>query len=89
MENLDLAQIREEINGINEEMLSLFIKRMELSSQVAMYKKAKGLPTLDRKREEDILQHVADSTNDDLREYALNFFRYVMDLGKEYQETLR
>lgn len=89
MENLDLTKIREEINDINEEMLSLFVKRMELSSLVALYKKANGLPTLDRKREEDILQHVADSTNDDIREYALKFFRYVMDLGKEYQETLR
>ena len=51
MDNLNLEEIRKEISAINDEMLALFVKRMELSSQVAAYKKANGLPTLDRKRE--------------------------------------
>ncbi len=89
MENLDLNEIRKEIGAINDEMLALFVKRMELSAQVARYKKANGLPTLDRKREEAILQKVADSTTDEFRQYALEFFRHMMDLSKEYQETLR
>ena len=89
MENLNLEEIRKEISEINDEMLALFVKRMELSSQVAAYKKAKGLPTLDRKREEAILQKVADNTGDELRQYALEFFRTMMDLSKQYQDTLR
>ena len=56
MDNLNLEEIRKEISAINDEMLALFVKRMELSAQVAAYKKANGLPTLDRKREEAILQ---------------------------------
>ncbi|MBR4036357.1 MAG: chorismate mutase [Oscillospiraceae bacterium] len=89
MDNLNLEEIRKEISEINDEMLALFIKRMELSSQVAAYKKAHGLPTLDRKREEAILQNVADKTSDEFRQYALEFFRNIMDLGKQYQDTLR
>ncbi len=89
MSNLNLEEIRKEISEINDEMLALFVKRMELSSQVAAYKKANGLPTLDRKREEAILQKVADNTSDELRQYALEFFRNIMDLGKQYQDTLR
>lgn len=89
MENLNLDEIRGEISEINDEMLALFVRRMELSAQVAQYKKANGLPTLDRKREEAILQKVADSTSDEYRRYALKFFRDIMDLSKEYQETLR
>ncbi len=89
MSNLNLEEIRKEISEINDEMLALFIKRMELSSQVAAYKKANGLPTLDRKREEAILQKVADNTSDEMRQYALEFFRNIMDLGKQYQDTLR
>ncbi|MBQ7902738.1 MAG: chorismate mutase [Oscillospiraceae bacterium] len=89
MENLNLDLIRKEISAINDEMLALFVKRMELSAQVARYKKANGLPTLDRKREEAILQKVADSTTDEFRQYALELFRTMMDLSKEYQETLR
>lgn len=89
MDNLNLEEIRKEISAINDDMLALFIKRMELSAQVAAYKKANGLPTLDRKREETILQKVADNTSDEFRQYALEFFRHIMDLGKQYQDTLR
>lgn len=89
MDNLNLEEIRKEISAINEEMLALFVKRMELSSQVAAYKIANGLPTLDRKREEAILQKVADNTSEEFRQYALEFFRNMMDLSKQYQETLR
>ena len=87
MHNLD--EIRKEISEINDEMLALFVKRMELSAQVARYKKANGLPTLDRKREEAILQKVADNTSDEFRQYALEFFRDMIELSKQYQETLR
>lgn len=87
MENLD--EIRVEISRINEAMLALFVKRMELSAQVAQYKKQNGLPTLDRKREEEILQKVADSTDDEYRQYALQFFKNLMDLSKDYQEKLK
>ena len=89
MDNLNLEEIRKDISAINDEMLALFVKRMELSAQVARYKKAHGLPTLDRKREEAILQKVADSTDEEYRSYAIKFFKYIMDLGKEYQDTLR
>lgn len=89
MDNLNLEEIRKEISAINDEMLALFVKRMELSSQVAAYKTANGLPTLDRKREEAILQKVADNTSEEFRQYALEFFRNMMDLSKQYQETLR
>ncbi len=89
MENLNLDEIRKEISAINDEMLALFIRRMELSRQVARYKKANGLPTLDRKREEAILQGVADKTSDEFRQYALEFFVKLMDLSKDYQNDLR
>ena len=89
MVNLNLEEIRKEISAINDEMLALFVKRMELSAQVAMYKKANGLPTLDRKREEAILQKVADNTSEEYRQYAIQLFRTMMDLSKEYQDTLR
>ena len=89
MENLNLNEIRKEISEINDEMLALFVRRMELSAQVAAYKKANSLPTLDRKREEAILQKVADNTSDEYRQYALQLFKTMMDLSKEYQETLR
>lgn len=89
MEQLNLEQIREEINGINDEMLKLFIRRMELSGRVARYKKGKGLPTLDRRREEEILQRVADLCPPQYRPYALDFFKALMATSREYQDGIR
>ncbi len=86
---LNLDEIRKEISAINDEMLALFVKRMELSRQVAQYKIANGLPTYDRKREEAILQKVADNTSEEYRQFALEFFVKMMDLSKDYQNTLR
>ena len=85
----DLEVIRKEINEINDEILKLFIRRMELSADVHRYKKENGLPTTDRKREELILQKVADSTDEEFRQYALKLFRRLIELSKEYQDSLK
>lgn len=87
-ENTDLDRIRSEINGINDDILSLFVRRMELSAQIHRYKREHGLPTTDRKREEAILQKVADTTGDEYRQYALELFRTIIRLSKEYQDSL-
>ncbi|MEG1781763.1 MAG: chorismate mutase [Oscillospiraceae bacterium] len=87
MDTLDL--LRDEISSINDDMLKLFIQRMEISASISQYKKERGLPTLDRKREEAILQKVADDTPEEFRNYALDFFRKMMDLSKDYQESLK
>ncbi len=89
MAELNLDEIRQEINQINDEMLSLFIRRMELSARVARYKKERGLPTLDRKREEAILQAVSDATPLEYRPYAIQLFKSIMEQSRDYQDTMR
>ena len=89
MSELDLGLIREEINSINDEILKLFVRRMELSADVHRYKKANGLPTTDPAREQAILDKVARVTGDEYRQYALKLFRYLIDLSKEYQDSLK
>ena len=56
MKNLD--DIRVEINAVDDELLSLIIKRLNLSKEVAAYKKANNIPILDRARELWILYHI-------------------------------
>lgn len=89
MAELNLELTRKEISKINDEMLALFIRRMELSRDVAAYKIANGLPTLDRRREEAILQKVSDNSPEEFREYAIEFFKDLMSYSKKYQEKLR
>ncbi|MBP5272470.1 MAG: chorismate mutase, partial [Clostridia bacterium] len=54
----DLDALREEINGINEKMLDLFLQRMRVSGDIAEYKKEHDLPILNKGREREILGDV-------------------------------
>ena len=51
---MDLSAIRQQIDKIDDELLELFLKRMELCTGVAKYKKENNLPVYHSKREEDI-----------------------------------
>ena len=53
MNNLD--EERKLINSIDDEMLMLFIKRMEVAKRIGQYKFENNLPILDKKREEEII----------------------------------
>ena len=55
---MSLEEIRNEIDAIDEELLSLFIRRMECSRRVAQYKYDNGLPIFNAQREEQILDKV-------------------------------
>ena len=56
---MDLSEIRQQIDGIDQELVRLFCQRMSLSAQVADYKKANNLPIFVPARERAILQKVA------------------------------
>ena len=60
----DLAALREEINGINDEMLDLFLRRMQVSGEIAEYKKAHDLPIMHKDREREILAEVEAKSGD-------------------------
>ena len=64
MKNLD--DIRSEINAVDDELLNLIIRRLNLSKDVAEYKKANNLPILDRDREKWILDHISEGIDKDL-----------------------
>ena len=43
---MDLNELRQQINSIDDELLTLFTRRMDLASQVADYKREHDLPIL-------------------------------------------
>ena len=51
----ELKDLREKIDAIDQQMVDLFKQRMEVSKEVAAYKRANGLPTLDAGRERALL----------------------------------
>ncbi len=82
---MDLEELRKEIDVIDDEILKLFLKRMETASMVADYKKANNLSTLQKGREREILKKVSEKSGADMADYSRMLFSCLMDLSKSYQ----
>ena len=57
---MELAEIREKINAVDDQLLDLFLQRMDLSEEVAAYKNEHHQPILNKQRERQILAKVAE-----------------------------
>ena len=82
---MDLNELRNEINRIDDEILNLFLRRMDAASQVADYKQANNLPIYQPQREREILKRVADKAGPDQGGYARVLFSMLMELSKSSQ----
>ena len=85
----ELAQIRQELDEIDREMVKLFERRMTLCREVARTKLAQGKPVLDASREAQVLESraamLADAT---LTEAVQALYREMMALSRQEQEKL-
>ena len=83
---MDLQEIRSQLNGIDDQILTLFCQRMALVKDVAAYKIEHHLPVLDSGREQAILDRVSQAAGEELGNYARNLFETLMTLSRDYQE---
>ena len=84
----DLSQVREEIDQIDDRILSLFQRRMECADKVAAYKAAHGLPVLDRSRERRVIEDAAAKVPPELRSYAQVLMQLLMEASRNRQHGL-
>ena len=82
---MGLEELRNEIDVIDDQILELFLKRMETASKVADYKKEHNLSTLQKGREREILKKVSEKSGEEMEEYSRMLFSCLMDLSKSYQ----
>ena len=83
---MDLQHYREQINAIDDELLRLFMERMAVSRQIAMYKKEHGLPVLDAARESEKLAAMGEKAGEDMRSYTHVLYNTLFELSRAYQE---
>jgi len=84
---MNLEELREEINGIDKEILALFLKRMDAAVKVAEYKIENHLPVLNETREEEILKKVSENAGK-FGGSAKVVFSALMDVSREAQHRL-
>lgn len=83
---MDIKKLRDKIDDIDREIISLFEERMKISKGISDYKKQNNLPLFDKSREEQVLQSRMSLLKDkSLAPYAKRFVVEMMDLSKAYQ----
>lgn len=82
---MELSEIRQEIDGIDQELVRLFCARMNLSAQVADYKKANSLPIFVPARERAIMQKVAELAGPEMANYTRVLYSMLFELSRSYQ----
>ncbi len=79
---LDLSEIRKNIDVIDDQLLELFKKRMELTCDVARYKAEHNMVVFQSKREKEIIRSVRDHSPEELKSSAEFLFTNIMDISK-------
>ena len=82
---MNLSEIRERINGLDDQLSTLLTERMRLALDVARYKKENNLPVLDRSREREILGEITERGGEEFEEYLKVLFSVLFDMSKSYQ----
>lgn len=93
----DLEKFRNEINNIDEELLNLLKKRMQISVNVGKYKKENNIPILNSKREDEVIKKVVNlnhsNTIMDMNENNIslddNFIESIWKNIMDYSKTLQ
>ena len=85
-----LEEARKIINEVDAQMAELFVKRMRAAEMVFDYKKEFGLPILDKKREEAVIEKNLQFIEDDvLKEYYDIYIKNLMSLSRAYQYRMQ
>lgn len=85
---MDLQELRNQIDEIDDQLIPLFIRRMNVAASIGAYKKEHGLPVLVPAREAEKLADVATKAGPEMAQYTRELYETLFALSRNYQERL-
>ena len=86
---MDLLELRNELDGIDKQIVELYEKRMNVCGQVAEYKIETGKRIFDKEREKQKLEAVRALTHNDFNAYGVTeLFEQIMAMSRKLQYRL-
>jgi len=82
---MNIEELRREIDRVDNELLSLFERRMEIAGQIGQYKKQHALPVKNAQRELQLLNRLCEKTKPELAGYVREFFAALIEISCDYQ----
>ncbi len=84
---MDIQDLRLELNQIDKELSALFARRMNISGQVAEYKREHNMPVLDRSREREVIARAMEGKAEEVAGYIRLLYNNILDLSRSYQHV--
>ena len=84
---MELSDIRVKIDAVDDQLLQLFLERMNLAEEVAAYKNEHHLPILNKQREREVLAKVTEKAGEK-EQYAYHLFSTLFELARSRQAEL-
>ena len=85
---MEIKALRAQIDSIDDEIMRLFVKRMEISALIAAYKREHNLPIYVPSREQEILQSISQRVEPEMAKYTQSLYSSIFDLSRSYQKDL-
>ncbi len=82
---MELSDFRSELDRIDRELTALFLQRMEISKAIGDYKRARGIPVLDARREAEKLNELRALVPEEMGEAISVLYARIFELSRSVQ----
>ncbi|MCL2056412.1 MAG: chorismate mutase [Oscillospiraceae bacterium] len=84
----DLKGILEELDGVDDQLMHLFLRRMEIIDRVSAYRLSRGIPVMEPVKEHDSLVSRAKIAPPYLSRYASEYAKALLAMSRHMQEAM-
>ena len=85
---MDLQELRQRIDGIDDELVRLFEQRMDVSIEIAQYKKLHDIPIYDPMREKQKLYALSQKVDEGHKEHIAELYSLLFEISRAEQEKI-
>lgn len=85
---MEINDIRNRIDAIDDELVALFVRRMDCAREIAKAKQQAARPLRDHARERAIVNRLTAAAGDECAPYVKALYAQIFDLSRSYQSSL-
>ena len=85
---MELMMLRARMDAIDRELFALLEKRMDVSAEMAAYKKAHGMPAFDEAREEQMKANIRYLVRPETVDMMMLMYDTILQTSRDYQNEM-
>ena len=82
---MELNELRNQIDEIDDELVTLFCQRMKVAEQIADYKRQNNMPILVPAREREKLRDISGKAGEEMANYTRVLYSMIFELSRSHQ----